>query len=77
MVSFPQLQPQRSTALSKRFECHHQRQVESTSLKNARTADEHSPATTLLSDTSRTNTNSPTRSTFVSFVIDDIERKTR
>lgn len=77
VVLFPQLRPQRSTVIHLHFGCRHRRPVESMSLKNALTVAEHSPAITHSNDTSRTNMNSPTRSTFVSSVIDDIERKTR
>lgn len=77
VVLSPRLQPLRSTATSRHFGCLHRRPVALTSPKNALIADEHSPATTHLNDTSKTNTNSPTRSTFVSSVIDAIERKTR
>jgi hypothetical protein len=77
VVSSPPLRPHHSTAMAKRYGCRHQRPVESMSLKNVPIADEHSPATIHSNDTSRTNTNSPIRSTSVSSVIDVIERKTR
>lgn len=47
------------------------------SRKNAPTADERSLAIIHSNDTSKTNTNSLIRCTFVNFAIDDIERKTR